>query len=306
MTAAPGSLGIRGTSSIVQRNSNFGTDAADIDFMRYALTAGSAYSLELIAGSMGMNVALYDSANTRMTSTSCSAGALCGLSVTPSISGTYFLRITPSSSVASGSYTLCMQANAFRCLTSTPTPTVTGTAKVAQTLTATPGAWGPAPVALAYQWYRRSAAGVNTAISGASAATYKVQAADVGFGIQVRVTGSRSGYTTVSKYSATTSTVIKASLTATPAPTITGTAKVNGTLTAVPGTWGPAPVTLAYQWYRRSAAGVNAAISGASAATYKVQAADVGFGIQVRVTGSKSGYTTVSKYSAGTGAITSG
>ena len=31
-------------------------------------------------------------------------------------------------------------------------------------------------------------------------------------------------------------------------PTITGAAKVGSTLTAVPGTWGPAPVSLAYQW----------------------------------------------------------
>ena len=46
-----------------------------------------------------------------------------------------------------------------------------------------------------------------------------------------------------------------------PVPTITGTRKVGSNLSAVPGAWGPAPVTLAYRWYRS-----GTAISGATAA----------------------------------------
>ncbi|PVZ52333.1 hypothetical protein C9424_20360, partial [Arthrobacter sp. H-02-3] len=52
------------------------------------------------------------------------------------------------------------------------------------------------------------------------------------------------GYLQFPSGSATAAT----SLSPVPVPTITGTAKVGSTLTAVPGTWGPAPVTLAYQW----------------------------------------------------------
>ena len=57
-------------------------------------------------------------------------------------------------------------------------------------------------------------------------------------------------------------------------------------------------MTLTYQWYR---AGV--AISGATSSTYKLVAADKGSGIKVKVTGTKSGYTTVSKTSAQSSAI---
>jgi len=47
------------------------------------------------------------------------------------------------------------------------------------------------------------------------------------------------------------------------APAITGTARVGAKLSAVPGTWTPAPEAYAYQW---KADGL--AISGATASTY--------------------------------------
>ena len=83
------------------------------------------------------------------------------------------------------------------------TPTITGTAKVGQTLTAVPGTWSPAPVALSYQWKRG-----GTAISGATSATYKTVSADAGKAITVTVTGTKAGYTTLSKTSAA-KTVVK-------------------------------------------------------------------------------------------------
>jgi len=87
-------------------------------------------------------------------------------------------------------------------------------------------------------------------------------------------------------------------LTPTPTPTITGTAQVGSLLTAVAGTWGPAPVTLAYSW---SAAGT--AISGATTSTYTPVTGNVGKTITVTVTGSKTGYTTVAKTSTATAAV---
>ncbi|HEX9086161.1 MAG TPA: carboxypeptidase regulatory-like domain-containing protein, partial [Arthrobacter sp.] len=176
-----------------------------------------------------------------------------------------------------------------------PVPTITGTAKVGQKLTANPGVWGPAPVTLAYQWFRS-----GVAITGATAATYDLAAADLAKTITVRVTGSKAGFTTVAKTSAATVAVAVGTLTA-PVPTITGTAKVGQKLTANPGVWGPAPVTLAYQWFRS-----GVAITGATAATYTATSADLAKTITVRVTGSKAGFTTAAKTSAATVAVVVG
>lgn len=80
-----------------------------------------------------------------------------------------------------------------------------------------------------------------------------------------------------------------------PIPKISGTVKVGSTLTALPGYWGLAPVTLSYQWYRS-----HIAIFGATASSYKVGSGDAGRTITVKVTGSKTGYTSSSRTSAGT------
>ncbi|MEO7269258.1 MAG: carboxypeptidase regulatory-like domain-containing protein, partial [Knoellia sp.] len=173
-----------------------------------------------------------------------------------------------------------------------PTPTITGTAKAGSTLTAVPGTWGPAPVTLAYQWKR---AGV--AISGATASTHVLTGSDTGKAITVTVTGTKSGYTTAAKTSAATPAVAAGTLTA-PVPTISGSKTVGQTLTAVPGTWGPAPVTLAYQWYRS-----GVAITGATASTYVLTATDQTNTMTVRVTGTKTGYTSVAKTSVATTAV---
>lgn len=80
-----------------------------------------------------------------------------------------------------------------------------------------------------------------------------------------------------------------------PVPAITGTAKIGATLTAVPGTWALAPVTVSYQWYHS-----GTAIFGATAATYTVLSGDLGRTITVKVTGSRAGYTSSSRTSVGT------
>ena len=181
-------------------------------------------------------------------------------------------------------------------LTATPTPTITGTAAVGKTLTAVPGGWAPAPVTLAYQWRRD-----GKAIAGATGVGYPVAADDLGTRLSVTVTGSKPGHTTIAKTSAVTAAVAKGTLTATPKPTITGTAKVGLELTAVPGTWAPDGVALRYQWRRN-----GTAITGATAASYRLVAADLAATITVTVTGSKAGYTTVGTTSVKTAAVAKG
>ncbi|MEF2977954.1 choice-of-anchor D domain-containing protein [Subtercola sp. YIM 133946] len=174
--------------------------------------------------------------------------------------------------------------------TTIPTPAISGTAAVGKKLTTVPGAWSPTAT-LAYQWKRG-----GSTITGATSPTYTLTNADAGQTVTVTVTGSRSGYVTASRTSAATATITGGTLTA-PTPTITGTTTVGQKLTANPGTW-TTGTTLTYQWNR---GGVP--ISGATASYHTLNAADGGHTITVTVTGSKTGFTTVSKTSTPTVAV---
>ncbi|KRC53546.1 MULTISPECIES: Ig-like domain-containing protein [unclassified Nocardioides] len=77
-----------------------------------------------------------------------------------------------------------------------------------------------------------------------------------------------------------------------PAPTVSGTARVGSVLTAGTATWGPGTVTKAYQWLRS-----GAVIEGATQATYRLGSADLGTMVSVRVTGTKAGYPSVERTS---------
>jgi hypothetical protein len=169
-----------------------------------------------------------------------------------------------------------------------PVPTVSGVAKVGSRLTGIPGAWGPAPVTLKYQWLRS-----GLAIAGATASTYTETAADLGKTVSLRITGSKTGYTAVARTSRTTPVIVAGTLSA-PSPTISGVPKVASVLSAAPGVWGPAPVILKYQWLK-----TGVAIAGATAATYSPIPSDVAKQISVRVSGSRAGYATMTRTSAG-------
>ena len=178
------------------------------------------------------------------------------------------------------------------------TPTVSGTPQVGSLLTANPGTWAPLPVSFTYEWLAD-----DVVISGANASTFTPTAAQQGATIKVRVTGSKPGYTSASATSAGVGPVAPA---ATPAvtpgtPTVSGTAKVGSTVTASAGSWGPAPVSLAYQWLSN-----GAPIAGATGTTYAVPAGQVGRQLSVRVTGSKAGYSPATATSAATSKVAPG
>jgi endo-1,4-beta-xylanase len=179
-------------------------------------------------------------------------------------------------------------------LVKTPTPTISGTAQVGRTLTAKPGTWDDG-VSLSYQW---SANG--TPITGATTSTLTLAPAHRGATITVTVTGSKDGFTSVSKTSKATSKVASGALSKTPTPVIAGAAKVGRTLVAKPGTWDTG-VKLAYQWKAD-----GRAIKGATKATLTLTPAQRGDRITVTVTGTKTGYTTVSKTSKATVKVASG
>jgi hypothetical protein len=90
-------------------------------------------------------------------------------------------------------------------------PTISGTARNGQTLTAGPGSWtGTQPIAFAYQWQRCDAAGAACVAIAATTPTYTVTAADVGRTLRVVVTASNSGGTSAPASSSATAVVTDA------------------------------------------------------------------------------------------------
>jgi hypothetical protein len=168
-----------------------------------------------------------------------------------------------------------------------PVPTVSGTAKVGQTLTAKVGKWAPGSATLTFQWKRG-----GTVIKGATSAKYKLVTPDAGRSITVSVTGTKSGYVSVTKTSAAV-TVPKLKLKSAATPTISGKGAVGQTLTASAGSWTPGPVSFSYQWKRN-----GVAISQAKSKNYTLVSGDAGKKITVSVTGIKTGYVSATKTSA--------
>lgn len=163
------------------------------------------------------------------------------------------------------------------------TPKVTGTARVGATLTASPGTWDKL-ARLSYQWLRNGAV-----IAGASAKTYVVPANADGARFAVRVTASADGYTPVTVDSAPTAKAMRA-----PKPTVSGKLSVGAKLVARTGTW-TSGVTKKLQWY-----GDGRKIPGATKGSFTITTSQQGMKLSVRVTGTKSGYATVTMASDAT------
>ena len=85
--------------------------------------------------------------------------------------------------------------------TKKPTVTVTGSTRVAKTLTGVTGSWDTS-VKLTYQWLRD-----GQPIAGAIAKTYKLTTNDLNRAISFRVTSTKAGYTTVVTTSAPTALI---------------------------------------------------------------------------------------------------
>jgi hypothetical protein len=169
--------------------------------------------------------------------------------------------------------------------------TVTGTAKVGDTLTAHPGTWIPAGASFGYQWQAN-----GTPIPGATGPALTLGAAQYGQYIGVTVTGYKTSDITVQANSPLTTPVAKGTL-KTATPVITGTAKAGDTIKATPGTW-TAGTKLSYQWLAN-----GTPIKGATATTLKLTTAQAGKKIQIQVTGTQTGYTTATTTSAPTNPV---
>ncbi|WP_017239424.1 hypothetical protein [Streptomyces sp. SS] len=172
-------------------------------------------------------------------------------------------------------------------LSATVAPSVTGIAVLGGTVAAKAGTWSPVPDAYAYQWLAN-----GVAIAGATATTYALPPELFGKQLSVAVTARKAGHPVVT---ATSGAVVVKGVAPKPTkvPAMSGATRVGSKVTAVVGTWSPAPTSYAYQW---RANGV--AIAGATGSSYVPVATVLGKKLTVTVTALRTGhlngaYTTV-------------
>ncbi len=176
----------------------------------------------------------------------------------------------------------------------TAAPSISGTAQVGDTLTASTGTWTNSPTSYSYQWNAN-----GTAISGATSSTYTLVSTEVGDTITVTVTATNSGGSTTAT-SASVGPVASGAPANTAAPSISGTAQVGDTLTASTGTWTNSPTSYSYQWNAN-----GTAISGATSSTCALVSSEVADTITVTVTATNSGGSTPAT-SASVGPVVAG
>ena len=142
-------------------------------------------------------------------------------------------------------------------------------------------------VSYSYQWIRSEDGNAETDIEDATDSTYTLTGGDVGKTIQVKVTFTDDADHEETLTSAATAAVAaRPNTPATGAPTISGTAQVDETLTAdvssIADVDGLTNVSYSYQWIRND--GTNDSdIGGQTGSTYTLVSADEGKTIKVRV-----------------------
>jgi hypothetical protein len=191
----------------------------------------------------------------------------------------------------------------------TELPSISGTPKVGQTLTASDGTWANAPTSFSYIWLRCQKDGKKcSTIPSATAKTYVLAAADEKQAIRVRVTATNADGSTAAESKQTGAVGAApgggAGVPAnTSAPTITGLAKVGQTLVAAEGKWSNRPTGYTFAWQRCATdAGSCVNIAGATGKSYAVTSASIGNRLRVMVT-AKNAKGTASASSALTAVV---
>lgn len=164
---------------------------------------------------------------------------------------------------------------------------ISGDVRVGSTLTASSSVVTTPASTPKYQWYRGS-----KAISGATASTYMPTSSDYGFTLRVRALHTAPGRAPLAVYSPYTAKVAAGVLEGSRALPIVTQSSTKLTAALVPGSITTPSVKLSYQWYRDSSA-----ISKATSSSYTMTGSDYGHTVSVRVTVSKTAYSTVRMYS---------
>jgi len=151
-------------------------------------------------------------------------------------------------------------------------PVVTGDIEEGDLLTTSNGTWTNSPTSFTYKWLRD-----DVVISGATASTYTIVAADLGTTLKSQVIATDGGLPSLPAESI--GTVIATIPINTVLPLVSGDAEEGSTLTTTNGTWDNSPTSFTYRWLR-----AGTPISGATLITYVSVSADVGNAITSEVT----------------------
>jgi hypothetical protein len=165
-------------------------------------------------------------------------------------------------------------------VTATAAPTVVGTPRVDETLTAKPGSWNRAGATYAYQWLAD-----GKAVAGATATTYTPTPEQVGQTFSVKVTARKSGYKAGASTSKPSAATVPGVMDVVATPAINGIAKVGATLTADAPSFSPEPASTTYAWFAN-----GTYISGSNKPALTLTPALLGKVLRVVVTARRTGY----------------
>ncbi len=156
-------------------------------------------------------------------------------------------------------------------------PTIAGPADLSGIEAADVGIWSGLPSAYAYQWELCDSVGANCAdIAGATGASFKPPAEDVGVGATLRVK-------VVATNGIGSSTPVESGASALP-PLVSGAAALGQQLATTHGIWTNHPTSYAYRWQRCNSAGSSCTdIASANGSHYTLVSADVGHEIRSEV-----------------------
>jgi hypothetical protein len=187
-------------------------------------------------------------------------------------------------------------------------PTITGTARDGQLLTASRGGWSSlSKLKFSYLWHRCDAQGAKCqVIDGATHATFYLRPVDVGHTITAVVTATDRAGRTATVTAKPVGPVAKPPAPQnTAAPQVTGTPQDGQQLKATGGKWSsPDKITLGYQWQVCDVAGSQCTnVNGATSQVFMPRAPQVGHDIVVVVTATDEEGQTTSVASAPSGPV---
>ncbi|WP_244928955.1 phosphodiester glycosidase family protein [Nocardioides sp. W7] len=167
---------------------------------------------------------------------------------------------------------------------------LSGSPVFGQELTATLGGWAVGGD-VSHQWLRD-----GLTIPGATAASYRITAADIGhtMAVEATVTGADRAPVTVRA----ASTTVRSAVQAAPTVQVSGEATIGSTLLIDAGSWQEG-TTVTFAWLRD-----GHQILGARSSGYRLTEADRGARIQAVVTGHLEGYESTSATSAASSVVT--